>query len=88
MVRNSTPKPLATEAEGCPFVDGSHPCCRARFSLGNLEQAMGTCFGNYRSCSTHWELQQGTQQAPPESPPVIITLRRHAVHQRLRPTGS
>lgn len=76
------------DADCCPFINGNHQGCRSRFTLGQLGQAMRTCVGNYRSCSMHWELQASNPIRPADPTPVIITLKRHELHEPLRPTGS
>ncbi|MDG2291781.1 MAG: hypothetical protein P8L37_03910 [Phycisphaerales bacterium] len=90
MVRPHQPYETGTQAEAgsCPFVDRNHNCCRSRFSMGQLDQLMHTCFGDYHTCPHHWELSSRGERSVESSIPVIITLRRHLVHEELRPTGS
>ena len=89
MVRShhADPLPLPMDADTCPYVDGNHDCCRARFSLDRLDHLMRTCFGDFTSCPNHWRLRS-LEESDESSVPVIITLRRHLVHEQLRPTGS
>ena len=79
---------LSMDSDACPYVDGNHDCCRARFSLDRLDHLMQTCFGEFTSCPNHWRLRSLEQTPNESSIPVIITLRRHQVHEQLRPTGS
>ena len=39
MVRShqSDAPPLSMDSDACPYVDGNHDCCRARFSLDRLD---------------------------------------------------
>ncbi|MAB83875.1 MAG: hypothetical protein CMJ24_10655 [Phycisphaerae bacterium] len=87
MVRQ-THESMETDRDCCPFINGNHFQCSARFTLNKLDQAMRTCVGNYRSCSVHWDLQSSTRSEPAQPTPVIITLKRHEILERLRPTGS
>jgi hypothetical protein len=88
MVRQTIQDGMDMDRECCPFINGNHSQCRTRFTLDQLDQAMHICVGNYRSCSVHWDLQSSTLSMPADPTPVIITLKRHEIHERLRPTGS
>ena len=88
MVRHTIQDGTDMDRECCPFINGNHQSCRSRFTLDQLGRAMRTCVGNYRSCSVHWELQATHQLQPADPTPVIITLKRHELHEPLRPTGS
>ena len=90
MVRShqSDVPPPPMDSDACPYVDRNHGCCRARFSLDRLDHLMHTCFGDFRSCPHHDQLRSLDDSPGESSTSVIITLRRHLVHEQLRPTGS